>query len=176
VRLDLHFDVAAPIDAVWSALNDLQAVAPCLPGATITGREDGHYHGHFTLRVGPFAAEHDGTIRIESADADACVQRLAVRGSSSGATIVSSLSATEQGTHVGAVAELTAAGPLAAFVGSGVVEDLANRLLRDFAVCLAARLSTPAAPSGAEVTAGEAAPEEVLAAAPQPSDPDTTAG
>jgi carbon monoxide dehydrogenase subunit G len=41
VKLDLCFDVAAPIDAVWPALNDLDRAAPCLRGATITGREDG---------------------------------------------------------------------------------------------------------------------------------------
>ena len=45
MKLELGFDVAAPIDAVWPALNDLESVAPCLPGATITGREDGTYHG-----------------------------------------------------------------------------------------------------------------------------------
>ena len=69
------------------------------------------------------------------------------------------------------------AGPLAVFVGSGVIEDVANRLLRDFATCLAGRLNAPATPSGADVTAGKAAPEELLAAAPHDTpDPDATAG
>lgn len=178
MKLDLHFDVAAPIDAVWPALNDLEAVAPCLPGAKIAGREDGTYHGEFTLRVGPFAAEHRGTVRIEDADPAARVQRLSVGGSSgngSGATIVNTLSEIDGGTRVDAVAELTVAGPLAIFVGSGVIEDVANRLLRDFATCLAGRLNTPAAPTGADVTAGRAAPEELLAAAPPP-DPEGTGG
>ena len=179
MKLDLHFDVAAPIDAVWPALNDLDRVAPCLRGATITGREDGAYHGEFTLRVGPFAAEHRGTVRIEDADAATRVQRLSVgsaSGNGSGATIVNTLSETDGGTRVDAVAELTVAGPLAIFVGSGVIEDVANRLLRDFATCLAGRLNAPAAPTGADVTTGKAAPEEVLAAAPEPSDPEATAG
>ena len=144
MKLALHFEVAAPIDAVWPALNDLESVAPCLPGAKLTGREDGTYHGEFTLRVGPFAAEHRGTVRIEDADPAARVQRLSVGGSSangSGATIVNTLSESDGGTRVDAVAELTVAGPLAAFVGSGVIEDVANRLLRDFATCLAGRLN-----------------------------------
>jgi carbon monoxide dehydrogenase subunit G len=178
VKLDLGFDVRAPIDAVWAALNDLESVAPCLPGATITGREDGTYHGEFTLRVGPFATVHKGTIRVEDADHDARVLRLAVAGSSSsGATIVNTLSETGGVTRVDAVAEVTVAGPLAAFVGSGVIRDVSNRLLRDFAACLTGRLATPVAPTGAEVTAGEAAPEELLQAAPQePPDPDSAAG
>ena len=37
VKLELSFDIQAPIDAVWPALNDLDQVAPCLPGAAITG-------------------------------------------------------------------------------------------------------------------------------------------
>jgi carbon monoxide dehydrogenase subunit G len=178
VRLHLGFDVQAPIDAVWPALNDLESVAPCLPGATLSGHEDGTYHGEFTLRVGPFATVHRGTIRIEAADAAARVQRLAVTGSSAyGATIVNTFSETADGTHVDAVAELTVAGPLAAFVGSGVIEDVSNRLLRDFATCLAGRLNAPAAPTGAEVTTGEAAPEELLAATPEDlPDPDSTGG
>ena len=58
------------------------------------------------------------------------------------------------------------------------MEDVSNRLMRDFATCLSQRLGegTPAAaapepeaPSGAEVTAGEAAPEAVAAAPPAPS-------
>ena len=146
VKLDLHFDVAAPIDAVWPALNDLESVAPCLPGATITGHDDGTHHGEFTLRVGPFATVHRGTVRIEDADEAAHVQRLSVGGSpgnDSRATIVNTLTETDGGTRVDAVAELTVAGPLAVFVGSGVIEDVSNRLLRDFATCLAGRLNTP---------------------------------
>ena len=80
VRLDLSFDVAAPIDAVWPALNDLDQVAPCLPGAALTGEADSAYHGEFTLKVGPFATVHRGTIRIEAADDAARVQRLALAG------------------------------------------------------------------------------------------------
>ena len=45
MKLELGFDVAAPIDAVWPALNDLVSAAPCLPGAKITGRGDGNYDG-----------------------------------------------------------------------------------------------------------------------------------
>ena len=46
MKLEQSFEVAAPIDQVWAALNDLERVAPCLPGAAITDHdEDGTYHG-----------------------------------------------------------------------------------------------------------------------------------
>jgi carbon monoxide dehydrogenase subunit G len=142
VRLDLQFHVAAPIEAVWPALNDLDVVAPCLRGATITGREDEAYHGEFTLKVGPFATVHRGSIRIEDADHDARVQRIAVSGASGhGATLVNTLSEVDGGTRVDAVAELHVAGPLAVFVGSGVVRDVSNAVLHDFAACLAGKLN-----------------------------------
>jgi carbon monoxide dehydrogenase subunit G len=142
VRLDLQFDVAAPIDAVWPALNDLDRIAPCLRGATITGREDGAFQGEFTLRVGPFATVHQGSVRIEDADHAAHVQRLVVGGSNGhGATILNTCSEIDGGTRVDAIAELHVAGALAAFVGSGVIRDVSNALLRDFATCLAGKLN-----------------------------------
>ena len=178
MKLDLSFDVQAPIDAVWPALNDLDEVAPCLPGAAITGEADGAYHGEFTLKVGPFATVHRGTIRIDAADDAARRQHLSVKGSSGhGASVVNTLSEVDGATRVDADVELHVAGPLAAFVGSGVIRDVSNRLLSDFATCLAGRLNTPAAPTGAEVTTGQAAPEELLAAAPhEPPDPGSAAG
>ncbi len=36
MKLEQSFEVAAPIDRVWAALDDLARVAPCLPGAAIT--------------------------------------------------------------------------------------------------------------------------------------------
>jgi carbon monoxide dehydrogenase subunit G len=159
VKLDLSFDVQAPIDAVWPALNDLDQVASCLPGAAVTGREDGVCHGEFTLKVGPFATVHQGTIRIDAADDAARVQRLVVTGSAEhGATIVNALSQIDGGTRVDVAAEIHVAGPLAAFVGSGVIRDVSNRVLLDFAAALADRLNTPPAPTGA--------PEELLSATP----------
>jgi uncharacterized protein len=48
------------------------------------------------------------------------------------------------------------------------MEDISNRLMRDFATCLSSRLAdAPTAPSGAEVTTGDAPPEAVAAANPQ---------
>jgi uncharacterized protein len=142
VKLDLSFHVDAPIGAVWPALNDLERVAPCLPGATITGLHDGAFHGEFTLKVGPFATVHRGTIRIDAADEAAGEQRLSVTGSADhGATIVNTLTEVDGGTRVDAVAELHVAGPLAAFVGSGVIRDVSNGILRDFARCLAGKLA-----------------------------------
>ena len=66
MKLEQSFEVKAPIDVVWEALNDLERVAPCLPGAAITGHDDdGTYHGEFRVKLGPTTAAYRGTIKIE---------------------------------------------------------------------------------------------------------------
>ena len=51
MKLDQSFEVEAPIERVWQALIDVEYVAPCLPGAEITGRrDDGTWTGALSPR------------------------------------------------------------------------------------------------------------------------------
>jgi uncharacterized protein len=181
MKLEQTFEVQAPVAQVWAALNDLERVAPCLPGASITGHdEDGTCHGTFTVKLGPMTAAYNGTIKIEEVDEASHSATLKARGTDkrgqggANATIVNTLSEHDGGTRVEAVTDFSITGRLAQFGRGGMMEDVSNRLLRDFASCLATRLAeTPEAvatevPSGAEVAAGDAAPEEVAAATPRP--------
>jgi uncharacterized protein len=175
MKLEQSFEVAAPIDQVWTALNELERVAPCLPGAAITDHdEDGTYHGTFQVKLGPTTASYRGTIKIESADETTHTATLKARGTDkrgqggANATIVNTLSEHDGGTRVEAVTDFTITGRLARFGRGGMMEDISNRLMRDFATCLSSRLAdAPTAPSGEEVSTGEAAPEAVAAADPQ---------
>ncbi len=175
MKLEQSFEVAAPIDQVWHALNDLERVAPCLPGAAITDHdEDGTYHGTFQVKLGPTTASYRGTIKIESADESTHTATLKARGTDkrgqggANATIVNTLKAHDGGTTVEAITDFTITGRLARFGRGGMMEDISNRLMRDFATCLSSRLAdAPTAPSGEEVAKGEAPPEAVAAAAPQ---------
>jgi uncharacterized protein len=182
MKLEQTFEVQAPLAHVWEALIDLERVAPCLPGAAITGHdEDGTYHGTFSVKLGPMTAAYNGTIRIEDADEASHTATLRARGTDkrgqggANATIVNRLSEHDGATQVEAETDFTITGRLAQFGRGGIMEDVSNRLMREFATCLSSRLgeAPPAAPvpSGAEVTAGDAAPEEVAVAAPTPSTP-----
>jgi carbon monoxide dehydrogenase subunit G len=174
MKLEQSFEVAAPIDDVWTALNDLERVAPCLPGAAITEHDDdGTYHGTFQVKLGPTTASYRGTIKIESADESTHTATLKARGTDkrgqggASATIVNTLSEHDGGTRVEAVTDFSITGRLARFGRGGMMEDISNRLMRDFATCLSSRLAdAPTAPSGEEVAAGEAPPEAVAAADP----------
>ena len=170
MKLEQTFEVQAPLDRVWEALNDLERVAPCLPGAEITGHDDdGTYHGTFSVKLGPVTAAYNGTIRIEDVDEAAHRATLKARGTDkrgqggADATIVNTLSAQDGATRVEAATDFTITGRLAQFGRGGIMEDVSNRLQREFADCLAKRL--------AEAPAGEAAPEEAAASAPPPAPP-----
>jgi uncharacterized protein len=162
MKLEQSFEVDAPIEQVWTALIDLEKVAPCLPGAAITDHdEDGTYRGEFQVKLGPTTASYRGTIKIESADAATHTATLAARGTDkrgqggASATIVNKLSERDGGgTRVDAETDFTITGRLASFGRGGMIKDISNRLLRDFATCLQQRLA--AEPAGA-MTGEEAA-------------------
>ncbi len=151
MKLEQSFEVAAPIERVWAALIDLEQVAPCLPGAAITGHDEaGTYEGTFQVRLGPTTANYRGTIKIESADEATRTATLAARGSDkrgqggASATIVNTLHAVDGGTRVDAVTDYAITGRLASFGRGGMIRDISNRLLGDFATCLQSRLQAEA--------------------------------
>jgi uncharacterized protein len=191
MKLEQTFDVAAPLDQVWAALNDLERVAPCLPGASITSHdEDGTYHGTFTVKLGPMTASYNGTIRIEDVDEAAHRATLKARGTDkrgqggANATIVNTLSEHEGGTRVEAVTDFSITGRLAQFGRGGIMQDVSNRLLREFAACLSTRLAeAPAAAAPAEppataegvAAAGTTPPSTPPPTPPPPATPPPTA-
>src|SRR5947199_8029092 len=82
MKLEQSFEVAAPIDRVWQALIDVEHVAPCLPGAAVTGRnEDGSYNGTFTVKIGPTTASYTGKLDMEAVDEAAHTATMSAQGS-----------------------------------------------------------------------------------------------
>jgi carbon monoxide dehydrogenase subunit G len=178
MKMEQSFEVQAPLDQVWSALLDLERVAPCLPGAAITGHdEDGTYHGTFSVKLGPMTAAYNGTIKVEDVDEAAHRATLKAKGTDkrgqggANATIVNTLSEHNGGTTVDAVTDFNITGRLAQFGRGGIMEDVSNRLMRDFAACLSTRLGQP---SPAEVPA-PAAGETPSEAPPPPPPPPAAA-
>src|SRR5579884_2476529 len=122
MKLQHTFAVAAPLETVWRALIDVERVAPCLPGADVTGRgEDGSYQGSFSIRLGPTTAAYRGSLRIDDADQAAHVVTLHAEGTDkrgqggARATIVSRLAPEGGGTRVDVDTDFTITGRLARF-------------------------------------------------------------
>jgi carbon monoxide dehydrogenase subunit G len=155
MKFEQSFEIAAPVETVWAALIDVEFVAPCLPGAEITGRDDGgSYKGTFTVKLGPTTAAYNGVLHIEQADETTHTATLHARGTDkrgqggATATIVNRMVATDGGTRVDASTDFAITGRLARFGRGGMIEDISNRLLRDFATCLQDKLAAPPEPSG----------------------------
>jgi carbon monoxide dehydrogenase subunit G len=164
MQLAQSFEVAAPIDRVWKALIDIEHVAPCLPGAAITGRsDDGSYTGTFTVKIGPTSASYSGRLEMVELDESAHRAMMVANGTDkrghggASATIVSKLSESAAGgTHVEVQTDYRITGRLAQFGRGGMIEDISERLLTQFADRLAESL-TPTPDGGVASSAMTAA-------------------
>jgi len=180
MKLEQSFDVDAPLDTVWAALIDVQRVAPCLPGAEVTeATDDGTYNGTFSVKIGPATAAYRGTMKME--EVDEAAHRVTMRANGTDkrgqggakALMVSTLSPRDGGgTHVAVETDLTITGRLASFSRGGMVQDVSNRLLGEFASCLQASLATePQQPSDPSGAAGPREPDQPRTAAPSQAPP-----
>lgn len=165
MKLEHSFQVAAPLDRVWEALIDVERVAPCLPGAEITeAGDDGTYRGTFSVRLGPTTAAYRGELSMEEVDAGAHRAVMRANGQdkrgqgSAKATIVSTMRAEGDRTTVEVETDFTITGKLARFGRGGMIQDVSNRLLRDFSDCLQKSIEAPPPVGEAENPATPAAP------------------
>jgi len=145
MKLEQTFTVAAPVETVWEALIDVERVAPCLPGAEVTEVVgDGTFKGAFVVKLGPTTAAYAGTLKMEDLDADAHVATMSARGTDkrgqggANATIVSRVTEDPDGagTRVDVDTDFTITGKLARFGRGGMIQDVANRMLKEFAANL----------------------------------------
>ena len=150
MKLEQSFEVAAPLDRVWNALIDVERVAPCLPGAEITeAGDEGTYRGSFTVKLGPTTAAYRGELRLEAVDEQAHQATMNAKGQdkrgqgSAKAVIVSRLREADDTTRVDVETDFTITGRLARFGRGGMIEDVSNRLMREFADCLQRSIEGP---------------------------------
>ena len=175
MKLEQSFEVAAPIDRVWRTLIDVEHVAPCLPGAAVTGRnEDGSYNGTFTVKIGPTTASYSGKLEMEQVDEVSHTATMQAQGTDkrgqggAKATISSRLAPVDgQGTRVEVVTDYHITGRLARFGRGGMIEDISERLLREFAKRLQSSLAAQPAAEPEAAAAAEPAADPEAAAAPE---------
>ncbi|MGZ6645827.1 MAG: SRPBCC family protein [Solirubrobacteraceae bacterium] len=172
MKLEQSFTVAAPVEQVWDMLVDVERVAPCLPGAEITGqRPDGSYEGNFTVKLGPTTASYRGSLKMDSLDEASRTATMHANGTDkrgqggAHAVIVSTLRQEGEETVVDVITDFTITGRLARFGRGGMIEDISKRMMRDFSQCLQATIT--AEPAAAE----EPAPAAQAPAATAPATP-----
>jgi uncharacterized protein len=172
VKLQQSFEVRAPVERVWETLIDIERVAPCLPGAEITeAGDDGTYRGNFTVKLGPTTASYRGELRMDETDASAHRAVMHASGQdkrgqgSAKAMIVSQLEAAGEVTRVEVDTDFTITGRLARFGRGGMIQDISNQLLKDFAECLQQRIETEPAAGGETAAAAVADTTDAAAVA-----------
>lgn len=162
VQLEKSFPLPAAADAAWVLLQDVEAVAGCMPGARITERVDeSHYRGTVTVKLGPASLAFRGEVEVREVDPAARALRLVGRGTdttgTSGAGMdlharveaVDAASCRLQGT-----AEVSVSGKAATF-GGRLMQGVADQVLQQFVANFSARL--PAVQEGAAAAAESAA-------------------
>jgi carbon monoxide dehydrogenase subunit G len=186
MKITNEFTVHTPIDQAWKLLTDLEAIAPCMPGAALTGVEGDTYKGKVKIKVGPVISEFAGTARFtEKNDADhtAAIDAKGrdARSAGQAAAVVTAVlrPAGDDSTTVSVDTDLKITGKLAQF-GSGMIKEVSTKLLAQFVTNLEAKLaaenSSPAAATSAPapVAASSAAVETAPGAAVSPA-PDSPA-
>src|SRR3989337_4015587 len=61
--MELHhrFTVAAGVEETWAHFNDIEGVAGCFPGATVTEADAESFAGTVKVKLGPIALVYNGT-------------------------------------------------------------------------------------------------------------------
>jgi uncharacterized protein len=175
VQLSRTFALPASADAAWAQLQDVAAVASCMPGAKITERVDEtHYKGTVGVKVGPASLSFRGDIEVRGKDASARTLRLFAKGTDTTGSSAASMDLTARIDALGADAcnlvgdsEVSMSGKAAAF-GSRLMGPVSDQVLGQFAANFAARLQAmpaqgaPAQAQAPAVPAPEAKPLNAL--------------
>jgi carbon monoxide dehydrogenase subunit G len=162
MQLEHRLSVPAPIDVVWPALLDPQRVAPCVPGATLTGVDGDSFTGTVKVKVGPITLLYKGTGTFSEIDEQArrAVLKADAKDTRGNGTVKATVTLTlsEEGDHTtGTVAtDLSITGKPAQF-GRGMIADVGGKIIEQFSACLSEKLAVTAPDAGTESTGASAA-------------------
>ena len=177
MKLQNTLSVPVPAGEAWKVLLDIERIAPCVPGATLTSHDGDRFGGKVKVKLGPIGLTYSGTVAFLSRDEEArtVVMEASGRETRGGGTAkaVITCTLTDHGDTTGVLVDtdLAITGKPAQF-GRSTLADVAATLIDQFAANLAADLTasaTPAAPTAPDVREPEGTASDT--AEPQPRDP-----
>ena len=137
--LENSFTVSAGVDTAWETLLDVEAIAPCMPGATLESVAGDEFTGNVKVKLGPVSMVYGGEACFISKDYAAHTAVIVGTGKESRGTGTAKANVTiklvaesSSQTRVDVATELTITGKAAQF-GRGVMQDVAGRLVTQFA-------------------------------------------
>lgn len=146
--------IVASVDHVWASILDVEGIAPCIPGATLTERlADDRYTGEIRVKVGPLGLTLAGEVVVEGVDESAHAMRMRVTArdrhglGQATANVALALSGGADSSELEIVTDATLQGPVAQFGRPGIITAIGSRLLGEFAQCLEKRLGASTEPA-----------------------------
>jgi carbon monoxide dehydrogenase subunit G len=174
LELKHEFTVPASIEETWAAFNDIESVAACFPGATVTSVEGDTFQGSCKVKLGPIALVYNGSGTF--VEKDEAARRMVIdakgkdkRGNgTAGAHVTATMTDAGTGTRVEVLTDLAITGKPAQF-GRGVMQDVSDKLLGQFTDCLEKKVGDESAASrAAEAAEADASAEPADVAEPVP--------
>jgi len=148
--LEHSFTVDAPIAEVWSAFLEPDRVAPCFPGATLTGSDATSFTGTVKVKLGPIAMLYKGTGQY--VDTDESTRKVVIKANGkdsrgngqANATVTMTLTeSSPRSTGVVVLTDLSITGKPAQ-LGRGIIAEVGGKISGQFADCLGQRLGAEA--------------------------------
>ena len=180
MKIANEFTIGASIDQAWEVLTDLEQVVPLMPGAQLVGREGDDFLGKVKVKVGSVTSEFTGKANFVEQDRQHYRAVIEGRGKeargtgNAAATVVTQLHPAGDGTRVTVDTDLKIVGKLAQF-GSGMLQQVSEKLLAQFVESLEGKLAAPGPAPGPDaatplVTTAPDMAAEMAAAEPAPID------
>jgi carbon monoxide dehydrogenase subunit G len=171
VNLEHSFTVPVGIDEAWKILLDIELIGPCMPGATIESVDGDDFTGAVKVKLGPIGLTYKGKASFIEKDEAAHRAVIDARGrdargnGTAAAKVTATLTEQAENTVVNVTTDLDITGKPAQF-GRGVMVDVGNKLIGQFADNLAATISADHSASASPSIDSPAAPQAPAAGAP----------
>jgi uncharacterized protein len=183
IELDNSFTVPVPPEQAWDVLLDVERIAPCMPGASVTAVEGDQIEGQVKVKLGPLSLTYKGTAKFT--DKDEANHKIAIEATGKETRGAGTASANVQATLTPGEAagstlvaihtSLNVTGRPAQF-GRSLLPEVSGKLIAQFASNLEALIAadspaagateTPEGSGTADDSSGEAAPVAAKPAAP----------
>jgi hypothetical protein len=174
VKFENSFDVSLPPAEAWPVLMDVERIAPCMPGATLTELvDDKTFKGTVSVHLGPVALTFAGEASFEDVDDTAHTANVKAQGrdpkgrGGANATVAFRMESSDTGSRVLVETDLTLSGSVAQYGrGVGMIQSVASQLIGQFAKALEEEIATDKSTGEAAETEATPATEEAAPAAP----------
>jgi carbon monoxide dehydrogenase subunit G len=152
IELDNSFTVPVPPEQAWHVLLDVERIAPCMPGASVTSVEGDEVAGQVKVKLGPLSLSYKGTAKFTEKDQASHTIAIEASGKetrgagTASATVHAGLKPadTEDQTLVSIHTSLNVTGRPAQF-GRSLLPEVSGKLIAQFAENLEALIEADAA-------------------------------